>query len=90
MWNGCADIVRGILGGEFDAGLPLMEAGLDSLGAVELRSAAANAFAVPLPATVAFDHPTVAALAAFIASRLPAQSSTVSLALSHSLSESSM
>ena len=46
---------------------PLMEAGLDSLGAVELRNGLATLFAVELPATVTFDHPTAAALGSFIA-----------------------
>ncbi len=38
---------------------PLMSAGLDSLAAVELRNAVASRFAVSLPATVAFDYPTL-------------------------------
>jgi len=46
---------------------PLMEAGLDSLGAVELRNGLATLFAVELPATVTFDHPTAAALGTYIA-----------------------
>lgn len=64
-------IVRAIVGQSFDPTVPLMEAGLDSLGAVELRSTVSAAFSVPLPATAAFDYPTVAALAAFIASQTP-------------------
>ena len=49
-----------------------MEAGLDSLGAVELRNALSAHFSVELPATVTFDHPTPAALAAFLAASLGA------------------
>ena len=49
-----------------------MDSGLDSLAAVELRNAIAARFAISLPATAAFDHPTVAHLARFVASQLPA------------------
>lgn len=47
---------------------PLMEAGLDSLGAVELRTAICASFGMDLPATVVFDYPTISALAGYIAS----------------------
>lgn len=46
------------------------QAGLDSLGAVELRNAIAAAFNIHLPVTITFDYPTVAALAGFLASKL--------------------
>ena len=46
------------------------QAGLDSLGAVELRNAIAAAFNIQLPMTITFDYPTVAALAGFLASKL--------------------
>ena len=42
-----------------NAGLPLMEQGLDSLAAVELRNGAAAAFGVPLGAAAALDQPTL-------------------------------
>lgn len=44
-----------------------MEAGLDSLAAVELRNGIASAFSITLPATLAFDFPTTAAIAQHIA-----------------------
>ena len=45
---------------------PLMAAGLDSLGATELVQSLQSAFDISLPATMVFDYPTVAAMAAFI------------------------
>ena len=47
-----------------------MQAGLDSLGAVELRNALMAEFGIAVSATVAFDHPTPAALAAHVAATL--------------------
>ena len=49
--------------------MPLMEAGLDSIGAVELRNAVSAIFGVELPATASFDYPTAQALAAHVAAR---------------------
>ena len=66
------DLVRSVLGAEVGAHDPLMAAGLDSLGATELRNALRRTTGLALPATVVFDHPTVAALAAHLATFLPA------------------
>ena len=62
-----AALVKRQLGREVDAGAPLMEAGLDSLGAVELRAALSAAFGVELPATLIFDYPSVSALSRHLA-----------------------
>ncbi len=46
------------------------QAGLDSLAAIELRNAIASHFSIMLPATAVFDHPSLAALAEYIAGQL--------------------
>ncbi len=45
---------------------PFTEASLDSLGAVELRNALNQHFDIELPATLAFDHPSINAIAQYI------------------------
>ena len=45
---------------------PLMEAGLDSIGAVELRNAVNTKLGIELPATATFDYPSADALARFV------------------------
>ena len=64
------ETVAAVLGTPVADSAPLMEAGLDSLAAVELRNALDARFALELPATVTFDYPTPAALAVHIASRV--------------------
>jgi acyl carrier protein len=60
-------LLADLLGERVAADQPLMEAGLDSIGAVELRNAVAAKFGVDLPATATFDFPTLGALAAHVA-----------------------
>ena len=60
--------VASTIGGSADADTPLMDAGLDSLGAVELRNQLQQAAgdATALPSTIVFDHPTARQLAQFL------------------------
>lgn len=59
-------MLSGLLGGPVPADQPLMEAGLDSIGAVELRNAVSANFGIELPATVTFDYPSADALARYV------------------------
>ena len=52
-------LAREATGADLAPDQPLMSAGLDSLGAIELRNGVASRFGVTLPATVAFDYPTI-------------------------------
>ena len=73
------ELVRRTAGGAVDADAPLMEAGVDSLGAVELRNQlqAAAGEKAALPSTLVFDHPTARQLALALASNAPVPAATV-------------
>ena len=64
-------LVHRTAGGSADADVPLMEAGLDSLGAVELRNQLQQAAGegMALPSTLVFDHPTARQLFTLVESR---------------------
>ena len=64
------DAIEAVLGTRPSPDTLLQAAGLDSLGAVDLRDALAARVGVPLPATVALDAPTAAALAVEVDARL--------------------
>lgn len=68
------DIILAVMGRAIDSSAPLMAAGLDSLAAVELRNAVSSRFGISLPATLAFDYPTLDALSQAIATSLSAMS----------------
>jgi acyl carrier protein len=85
-----AATVRGLLGADVGADEPLMEAGLDSLGAVELKNALERTVGAELPATVMFDYPSVGALVGYLQSQLalaPAEESATPTQAAPQLSE---
>jgi acyl carrier protein len=55
-----------ILGATVDSIQPLTAAGLDSLGAVELRNSLEGELVMKLPATLLYDYPTVQDIAGFL------------------------
>ncbi|MEO2191081.1 MAG: beta-ketoacyl synthase N-terminal-like domain-containing protein [bacterium] len=55
-----------IIGHPIDDHESFMAAGLDSIGSVEVRNRIVNVLGVDVPPTVAFDHPSIAALAEFV------------------------
>jgi acyl carrier protein len=65
-------VLSGILGTQAGADEPLMAAGLDSLGAVELQNSLESKLGVRLPSTLIFDYPTAAASADHVVSLLGA------------------
>ena len=62
--------VAAILGAAVPPSEPLMAAGLDSLGTVELRNSLEGSFGMQLPSTLVFDYPTVDAIAEFLGGKL--------------------
>ena len=64
------EAVASVLGASVGLEDPLMAAGLDSLGSVELKNALEKRAGIELPSTLVFDYPTVSALAAYLTDKL--------------------
>ena len=65
-----ADLLHFDGAGDIAGDAAFVELGLDSLVAMELKNALESALGVLLPASITYDHPTVAALTDFIDGRL--------------------
>jgi 3-oxoacyl-(acyl-carrier-protein) synthase/acyl carrier protein len=65
-----ADSVESIIGNAIPSDQPLMEAGIDSLGATELQQKLADGLGIELPSTMVFDYPTVDAMTDFLATKV--------------------
>ena len=79
MLHVVGDIVERVVGVRVGADAPLMAAGIDSLGAVELRDALQEALGVQLPGALLFDYPTISTMAAHLASLIPSAAEPATL-----------
>ncbi|KAL0047579.1 hypothetical protein WJX82_006984 [Trebouxia sp. C0006] len=64
--------ISSVLGCPVSSSAPLMAAGLDSLGMVELRNALQTKLGLQLPSTLVFDYPTADDITAYVMAQLPA------------------
>lgn len=78
--------VESIVGEPVKHDQPLMEAGIDSLGATELQQQLADTFSVELPSTLVFDYPTVDAMAEFLFEKLAGDAKNLQASANFSLS----
>ncbi|KAJ1610357.1 polyketide synthase, partial [Cryptosporidium canis] len=74
--NKITSICSDILGFEIDGGFEesLMEFGIDSIMAIEIRNSICDCFEVTLPHTILFDYPTISSLANYINQKSISQS----------------
>ena len=65
----CATVEE-VIGDQIAMDQPLMEAGIDSLGATELQQKLADNLCIELPSTLVFDYPTIDAMVEFLWDKL--------------------
>ena len=70
MKSHVTNTVTAVLGSAVGSDEPLMDAGLDSLGAVELRNGLTRSMGMELPGTLVFDYPSLGALQGFFEAQL--------------------
>jgi acyl carrier protein len=70
------EAVATILGVPVALSQPLMAAGLDSLGSVELRNSLEGSLGIQLPSTMVFDFPTISSMAEFLAQKVGGPAAT--------------
>jgi acyl carrier protein len=70
LYSQVMETVAGVLGIFVGQDDPLMDAGLDSLGSVELRNGLFRLVGMELPGTLVFDYPSVGALAQYVETHL--------------------
>ena len=75
-------LVEGVIGAPIAPDEPFMEAGLDSLGAVELRNSLATRYSLDLPASLVFDYPSIAALSSHLAAAVQPQAQLTAAGMS--------
>jgi len=73
------EAIIGILGASVAANEPLMAAGLDSLGTMELRNTLEASLGTQLPGTMVFDYPTVDSMVQFLTTHLGGVSSATAV-----------
>ena len=59
-------VILEVVGTEINRELPLMEAGLTSLGALQLGRALQGRLSVDVPATLVFDHPSLNSITSLV------------------------
>lgn len=65
--DGISCVIAGLVGTTLAGDLPLMSAGLDSIGATELARKLGNQLETEISSTLLFDHPSVNTVASALA-----------------------